>query len=59
MSAIAESIPLTLPRPRPTRRSAALLTLARRRAALTAANPRQVLVPLLGPAMLALSWRPR
>ena len=58
MSAIAESIPLPARRARPTRRWTALLTLARRRAALTAANPRQVLVPLLGPAMLALVVAP-
>jgi ABC-2 type transport system permease protein len=35
-----------------------LLTLARRRAKLTAANPRQVLVPLLGPAILAVVVAP-
>jgi ABC-2 type transport system permease protein len=35
-----------------------LLTLARRRAALTASNPRQILVPLLGPAILALVVAP-
>jgi ABC-type multidrug transport system permease subunit len=36
----------------------ALNTLARRRAALTAANPRQILVPLIGPALLALVVAP-
>jgi ABC-type multidrug transport system permease subunit len=36
----------------------ALATLARRRAALTAANPRQILVPLLGPAILAVVVAP-
>jgi ABC-2 type transport system permease protein len=35
-----------------------LLTLARRRAALTAANPRQILVPLLGPVILAMVVAP-
>jgi ABC-2 type transport system permease protein len=35
-----------------------LVTLARRRASLTAANPRQILVPLLGPAILALVVAP-
>jgi ABC-2 type transport system permease protein len=35
-----------------------VLTLARRRAALTASNPRQILVPLLGPAILALVVAP-
>jgi ABC-2 type transport system permease protein len=39
-------------------RPGALVTLARRRAALTASNPRQVLVPLLGPAILALVVAP-
>src|SRR5215469_8534956 len=58
MSAIAEAIPLTLPRRRRARSAGALLTLARRRAALTASNPRQILVPLLGPAILALVVAP-
>jgi ABC-2 type transport system permease protein len=59
MSAIAESLPVHLPRPaRRTRSAGALLTLARRRAALTASNPRQILVPLLGPAILALVVAP-
>jgi ABC-2 type transport system permease protein len=40
------------------RTASALVTLARRRAALTAANPRQILVPLLGPALLALVVAP-
>lgn len=58
MSAIAESIPVAL---RPRRRAgaaSALATLARRRAALTAGNPRQILVPLVGPALLALVVAP-
>ncbi len=58
MSAIAEAIPIPLPRPRRTRSTSAVLTLARRRAALTASNPRQLLVPLLGPAILALVVAP-
>jgi ABC-2 type transport system permease protein len=59
VSAIAEAIPIHLPRPaRRTRSAGALLTLARRRAALTASNPRQILVPLLGPAILALVVAP-
>lgn len=49
---VAETIPLA--RPRPKRPAGALLTLARRRAALTAGNPRQIAVPLLGPLLLAL-----
>ena len=58
MSAITEAIPL----PRQARRRGptfgAVLTLARRRAMLTAANPRQIAVPLLGPALLALILAP-
>jgi ABC-2 type transport system permease protein len=59
MSAIAEplAIDLSCGAPRP-RSAGALLTLARRRAALTASNPRQVLVPLLGPAILAMVVAP-
>jgi ABC-2 type transport system permease protein len=58
MSAITEAIPL--PRPASTRspRFGAVLTLARRRAMLTASNPRQIAVPLLGPALLALILAP-
>jgi ABC-2 type transport system permease protein len=58
MSAIAEALPISLRRPARARPPAALLTLARRRAALTASNPRQILVPLLGPAILALVVAP-
>src|SRR5437763_5236208 len=59
MSAIAESLAVNLRRPAGrTRSGSALLTLARRRAARTASNPRQVLVPLLGPAILALVVAP-
>ena len=54
MSAIAEPLAINLPRRRPARAAGALATLARRRAALTASNPRQILVPLLGPAVLAM-----
>ena len=49
-------IPLTR-RSRP-RSASALAALARRRAALTAGNPRQVAVPLLGPALLAVIVAP-
>jgi ABC-2 type transport system permease protein len=58
MSAIAE--PIAVPRPTARRASpwSALLTIARRRAALTASNPRQILVPLIGPALLALVVAP-
>jgi ABC-type multidrug transport system permease subunit len=58
MSAITEAIPL--PRAAEPRgsRLGAVLTLARRRAMLTASNPRQIAVPLLGPALLALILAP-
>ena len=46
----------------PSRRRApgasALATLARRRATLTAGNPRQVIVPLMGPVLLAMIVAP-
>ena len=58
MSAIAEPVPVTLRTPRRARPASALATLARRRAALTASNPRQILVPLIGPALLALVVAP-
>lgn len=59
MSAIAEPLAIDLSRgARRPRSAGALLTLARRRAALTASNPRQVLVPLLGPAILAMVVAP-
>src|SRR5207248_8806034 len=46
------------PARRPRRPASALLTLARRRALLTSRTPRQIAVPLLGPAMLALILAP-
>ena len=58
MSTIAQ--PLSVPAagaPR-ARATSALRALAHRRAALTASNPRQILVPLLGPALLALIVAP-
>jgi ABC-2 type transport system permease protein len=58
MSAIAEPIAVTFGRRQRVRRAGALATLARRRAALTAGNPRQILVPLVGPALLALVVAP-
>src|SRR5437764_13475730 len=58
MSAIAESIALPVRRRGRTPTATSLATLARRRAALTASNPRRVLVPLLGPAILALVVAP-
>jgi ABC-2 type transport system permease protein len=58
MSAISEAVPVALPRTRRARRSSALFTLARRRALLTARTPRQIAVPLIGPALLALILAP-
>jgi ABC-2 type transport system permease protein len=58
MSAIAEPLAVPLRRSRPTRAAGALATLSRRRAALTASNPRQILVPLIGPAILAMVVAP-
>jgi ABC-2 type transport system permease protein len=58
MSALAESLAIPLRRRRRTRTASSLATLARRRASLTASNPRQILVPLLGPAILALVVAP-
>src|SRR3954453_16379283 len=49
----APAAPLTLARPPRVRALTALLTLARRRAALTARNPRQIAVPLLTPILFA------
>ncbi|HSC03398.1 MAG TPA: ABC transporter permease [Solirubrobacteraceae bacterium] len=54
MSAIAEAPSIALPAPPGRARAAgALLTLAKRRASLTSKTPRQIAVPLLGPALLA------
>jgi ABC-type multidrug transport system permease subunit len=58
MSATSEALALPLPRTARARRSSAVLTLARRRARLTARTPRQIAVPLIGPAMLALILAP-
>lgn len=56
--AVSEAPSIALPRPRRAAGIGALATLARRRAALTAGNPRQVAVPLLGPALIALIVAP-
>src|SRR5437660_6643932 len=58
MTALAEPLPALAPRGRRTPAASALATLARRRATLTASNPRQILVPLLGPAVLAMVVAP-
>src|SRR5690348_2113447 len=53
MSAIAEAPSIAVRAPGRARAGGALLTLARRRASLTSKTPRQIAVPLLGPALLA------
>jgi ABC-2 type transport system permease protein len=58
MSAIAEAGAIALPMPSRARGASVLLTLARRRASLTSKTPRQIAVPLLGPALLALVVAP-
>ena len=58
MSTIADAQTIPLRPPTRVRRTGALATLARRRAALTAGNPRQIAVPLLGPMLLALVVAP-
>jgi ABC-type multidrug transport system permease subunit len=58
MSAIAEAPSIALPARGRTRAAGALLTLARRRASLTSKTPRQIAVPLLGPALLAVVVAP-
>jgi ABC-2 type transport system permease protein len=57
-SAVAETTTLPIPSPTRARPAGALLTLARRRAMLTSRTPRQIAVPLLGPALLALILAP-
>jgi ABC-2 type transport system permease protein len=62
MTTHVETLPqtqsLTLAPPTRPRSAGALRTLIFRRLALTASNPRQVLVPLIGPALLALVVAP-
>ena len=55
---VAEPTVFPLPRRPRTRTTSVLLTLARRRASLTSRTPRQIAVPLLGPALLALILAP-
>jgi ABC-2 type transport system permease protein len=55
---VAERPPVAVPRIRPVALPAALRTLARRRARLTAANPRQIAVPLLTPILFAVVIAP-
>jgi ABC-2 type transport system permease protein len=56
--AATETAAIPLAPSRPSRSRGALATLARRRARLTAGNPRQIAVPLLGPILLALIVAP-
>jgi ABC-type multidrug transport system permease subunit len=58
VSAIAEAQPITVRAPRRARPASVLLTLAKRRASLTSKTPRQIAVPLLDPAVLALVVAP-
>jgi ABC-2 type transport system permease protein len=58
MATHVESLPLTLAPPTRPRSAGALRTLIVRRLQLTASNPRQVAVPLVGPALLALVVAP-
>src|SRR5579871_1040086 len=58
MSAIAEAPAIALRAPGRARPASVLLTLAKRRASLTSKTPRQIAVPLLGPALLALVVAP-
>jgi ABC-2 type transport system permease protein len=55
---VAEPTVVPLRRRARTAPASALLTLARRRAMLTSRTPRQIAVPLLGPALLALILAP-
>jgi ABC-type multidrug transport system permease subunit len=58
LSAITEAPSIRLRAPARARPARALLTLAKRRASLTSKTPRQIAVPLLGPALLALVVAP-
>jgi ABC-2 type transport system permease protein len=58
MSATSEALAVPLPRARRARPASVLLTLARRRALLTSRTPRQIAVPLVDPALLALILAP-
>ncbi len=55
---VAEPALLVPAAPTHIRKTSAVLTLARRRAMLTSRTPRQIAVPLLGPALLALILAP-
>jgi ABC-type multidrug transport system permease subunit len=55
---VTQPVAIGVSRPRRARGASALLTLARRRAMLTSRTPRQIAVPMLGPALLALILAP-
>ena len=55
---VSETAVIPVPRRSRPRSASALAALARRRTALTAGNPRQIAVPLLGPALLAVIVAP-
>jgi ABC-2 type transport system permease protein len=55
---VSQAAVIPLPRRSRPRSASALAALARRRTALTAGNPRQIAVPLLGPALLAVIVAP-
>lgn len=57
-TAVAKPAAFTFGPSRGPRAASALLTLAQRRASLTSRTPRQIAVPLLGPALLALVAAP-
>ena len=57
-TAVADNPALALDAQRRPRAGSALITLAKRRASLTSRTPRQIAVPLLGPALLALVAAP-
>jgi ABC-2 type transport system permease protein len=58
MTVAAESLPASLREPRRPARRAALAVLARRRFALTARTPRELVVPLMTPVLFALVIAP-
>src|SRR5947209_9375056 len=58
MSAMTQALPLPRHAARLSPKIGAVLTLARRRMSLTASNPRQLAVPLLGPILLAVVVAP-
>jgi ABC-type multidrug transport system permease subunit len=58
MATVSEVVAVPAAAPTRARPASVLLTLARRRADLTSRTPRQIVLPLLGPALLALILAP-